>query len=336
VKQYTARYFTHAIINLINIQLFITLISLPILIAWGLPTALFSVIGNIIFSPFLTAHILLSSLLFVCALFGVQCPPLAWLLDMLNALWIMLLNCFPEGAHIGFPRPPLIMLMLLALITIIILHAKQLTRIHKITLYTLLLIGIMSSSVFYQYMQQRIVEIPCGSGSVQLLSLQNKSIVIDQGYIGQRISAPSWAEYTLLPTILKETGHTTIDILVVLRPTIFTFNALESLCHKNAIRTLYLPFWSAEAHKKLCAAYTAFNTVARSHDCTIIRFGCNADLTLIPHHNLRLSGDESRTNNPFINAYIRGTIDNKSFSFYASPHEKRRKMVKRLVSPSTS
>jgi len=331
MSKYTAAFFRYYFLNLINIQLFVTLISLPIFIAWGIPISLFSIIGNIVFSPFLTAHIFLSSIIFLCAFFGVTCIPLLWLLDKLSIFWLILISYFPETAQIGFARPPAPFLLLLALATLTILHAKQLTQYKKIILYTFLLTSMILCSELYRRLQKSIIDIPCFNGHVQLLTINNKCTLIDQGYMGQRISAPSWAEYTLMPTILKSTGRASIDVIVALKPTIFTLNALEVLCRKRAVHTIYLPIWSGKNEHKLYAAFTAFIQTAAAHQCTVVRFSNNQIIPIVAQGadgSITLSTiDKNSTKNGIIfpKAAVSGIIDNKPFNFYASHHNRQKK-----------
>ena len=125
MSKYTATYFRHYILDLLNIQLFVTLISLPIFIAWGIPIPLSSILGNLIFSPFLTMHIFLSSLIFMGALFDISCTPLLWLLDKLSITWITLLTYFPTPLQVGFPALSMPALLAIAIITLLILHKSD-------------------------------------------------------------------------------------------------------------------------------------------------------------------------------------------------------------------
>ena len=54
------------LVRSIQLQLYLTLISGPILVYWGLPVSVASPLGNILFHPLLTAFLFLSSLIFFC------------------------------------------------------------------------------------------------------------------------------------------------------------------------------------------------------------------------------------------------------------------------------
>ena len=79
MKQPLNRFYNH-IIQFLQVQLFLSLASLPILVAWGIPFSLATVAGNFLFSPFLTLFLLLSSLIFFTELIFI---PNAWLIFFL-------------------------------------------------------------------------------------------------------------------------------------------------------------------------------------------------------------------------------------------------------------
>jgi len=60
------------LINFLHSQLIVTLVALPILVAWGLPSSVMTFIGNLVFAPVLTIIIILASLLFFTQLVGIS------------------------------------------------------------------------------------------------------------------------------------------------------------------------------------------------------------------------------------------------------------------------
>jgi len=183
----------------------------------------------------------------------------------------------------------------------------------------------------YGRTQEAVLDIPCFSGNIHLLVTHNTSILIDPGYMGQRISAPSWTEYTLVPTCIQKTGKAFIDHVVILQPTIFTFNALEILCKKSFLKTVYIPLWSGENERKWCKPFTTFKEAAATHGCTIVRFGKDIEIPIYPKNNSHSCIMLNTCNRPdiikngihFANAHIAGIIDNKPLSFYAAVYKKQ-------------
>src|SRR5262245_46384432 len=76
------------IVRFIHVQLFITLISLPILIAWGMPISLLTFAGNLLLSPVLTVFLLLASLIFFCHMLFIPCGILIKLLEQVTSWWL--------------------------------------------------------------------------------------------------------------------------------------------------------------------------------------------------------------------------------------------------------
>ena len=95
----------------------------------------------------------------------------------------------------------------------------------------------------YGHLNPQVEQIPCHNGSLTIIAHNNSLTIVDPGFLGQRISAPTWVEYTLIPLLLKKYGHTTIAHLIILQPTIITFEALDALSNHAIIETLYIPSW---------------------------------------------------------------------------------------------
>src|SRR5579872_4558069 len=124
------------------VQLFLTLISLPIIIAWGLPISLLSPIGNFIFSPFLTAFLLLSSIIFFTQIISIPNYPLILLLENLMPLWHYILSFSSSSAMFAFKKPPLFILIVIPLVTLF------LSRHYRLRMPQYKLLGLFGMSVF--------------------------------------------------------------------------------------------------------------------------------------------------------------------------------------------
>lgn len=70
-------------------------------------------------------------------------------------------------------------------------------------------------------------------------STPKKLVLVDPGVIGQRISSCSWIEYTLIPHIIKTTGKTRINHIILLQPNKVTFDAIALLCTKIEVKNIY-------------------------------------------------------------------------------------------------
>ena len=344
-KRYYSRVFTmynristvyNRVIDTINIQLFMTLISLPICIAWGLPVSTLTVLGNLLFSPFLTAYIFVSSLVFVTLFFSYACKPLLWLLNILTDLWMSALHYMPAPLYIGFSYN--IIIIIIPAIAALYIASSCYAKITKTICYAAVLSCLMVYTYFAQYTQEMIVAIPYFDETVHVIITDNTSILFDHGCIGKKISASSWAEYTLLSELTKKTGRTTIDHVIVTQPTIYTFKALMILIQKKAIKTIYIPYWSGPSAKKLYYAFMTCKKACDTHNVHLVRIGYNHYSTLTLHKKATINTDKKciiRNNIQFPLVQMMSIIDNKLFSSYASSSKKQKNSIRPAMAHSS-
>jgi hypothetical protein len=179
------------------------------------------------------------------------------------------------------------------------------------------------------YTPAKIVEcIPCNSGQVVLIKDQNKTTLVDPGFIGQRLSMPSWIEYTLRPHLIKKIGSTKIDNLIILQPGKLTFEAIELLSSKLTIDTIYLVLWQgllphkewrsfaamkktlAEKNiklKRITAFYTTYVPFDDTHDLVISPLEENIQHTEITYPALSVSC----------------CVDKQKVTIYSAKHKKQ-------------
>lgn len=110
--------------DFIHLQLFLTLISWPILIAWGLPLSLMSLLGNFIFGPVVTLFLFVSALIFFCELVGIPNGSLVWLLDKITDWWVFIMHHSSSRWLISAPAPSLLALAVLPFCALAILYFK--------------------------------------------------------------------------------------------------------------------------------------------------------------------------------------------------------------------
>lgn len=318
-------YFTH-------LQLFLTLISLPILIAWGLPLSLLSPLGNLIFGPALTIFLLLSSLIFFCELVHIPNTLFAWLLDHVTSIWTWCLAGDHRSMLMGFGRPPLGILIALPFVACAIVHYRPTHARKKATVWLgVLLITMCASFKIKDHLYSGLTKIAKERGEITVIKHHNELIVIDPGYLGSTVSASSWVSYTLIPEITKQTGSLAIDHLIVLQLNHATLDALTCLCTKITVKKLYLPWWSGilrgkgwQQYKKLSAALSLTNSKRIPlKDNSTITIG-NSDQPLL---SIKPTGKQLTYTTITYPVYcVDGTIDNHSFTIYAAKHTKAKRI----------
>src|SRR3989339_1295099 len=88
----------------IELQLLISIVVLPVLIAWGLPVSIMSILGNLIFTQLLTAFIFVSTLLFTTDLLGIPNYFIAQALELITNIWHYILSFGSAHWLVGFPE----------------------------------------------------------------------------------------------------------------------------------------------------------------------------------------------------------------------------------------
>ena len=116
--------FTRIVCNTLSLQLFVSLISLPVIIAWGLPLSLLSPLGIIIFGPLLTLFLFICALLFVSQLCGVPNGWLVMLLEGLSIGWRMCAPTWLDHFLYGFAMPPWWVLVAVPVVTLGVMHLR--------------------------------------------------------------------------------------------------------------------------------------------------------------------------------------------------------------------
>lgn len=262
------------LLKFIHIQLFVSLISLPILVSWGLPISCMAPVGNFIFGPFLLLFLGLSCLIFFTEILYIPNSFFIWCLEQLTTLWHKLLNFGSQSWLISFCKPsPWFFVLLIGATVAIVVH-KRLSSPGKSSLcFAVLLALAYGYLVFLNTPRYAIEQIPCYGKTLTAIKAPHQFALIDPGVLGRRISAPSWVEYSLLPHIRSTYGTNCLDHLVLLAPGIVLFDAVTQLISLIPVRHIYLPFWSGENPRGLGRAYMKMKEMAAKHKVILHRFG---------------------------------------------------------------
>jgi len=212
----------------LELQLLITVVILPILIAWGLPISIMSLIGNLIFGPFLTTFILVSTILFTCDFFGIPNTFVIITLEWITKIWHYCLSFGSPTWLIGYQMFMFPIACLVAIIACSIYLQKKHTQNQRIFYLIFLCACIPTTAYFFQN--------SCGSITVyqghqkfHVLQKNNLIYAFDCGALGARPSSQSWLEYTLTPAMIKAMGATHIDVLVLCKSNSRTNDAVQIL-----------------------------------------------------------------------------------------------------------
>lgn len=275
------RTFVRSLITFMHVQLFITLISMPILLCWGMPLSWLSFAGNFFFGPILTAFLLLCSLIFFFQLLYIPNGALIYALEKLTHAWMYIMHLPSYTALIALPKPPLAIAFIIAFIALLILHSKKIdTPLKGIGAYTIVL---FASGIFLAFTTRWIPPLQtldCHTGQVTLVYRANQLVLIDPGVIGRRICAPNWCQYTLMPHLAKEYGTTRIDYLILLQPNGVVFDAIAGLLEKIEIKKIYLPLWEGTIPRHWWKHYFRLIEQCKKSDCILIRLHSKSERSI--------------------------------------------------------
>lgn len=259
------------LVRSIQMQLYLTLISGPILVYWGLPVSVASPLGNILFHPLLTAFLFLSSLIFFCQILHIPNSIFVCALQKTSHSFHYLLGLGTQQWLMGFAKPPLWILLALPIATGLIFCCKK-TRTPYRSIGCLLALSVLFG-VYLKYTSNPlpVTSIPCNRGHISLLYTGNQTILIDPGVLGARLSSSSWVEFTLVPTIIKMTGKTTIEHLIILQPSQLTFDALCALANACHVKRIYMPLWQGLMSQGQKRSYAQFMESVKTNNIKLIR-----------------------------------------------------------------
>lgn len=315
--------FKNNLIKFIHLQLFITLISIPVLLCWGMPISLLTFAGNFLLSPILTAFLLFSSLIFFCQMLHIPNGIFIFCLEHITHWWLKFMKLANAQFLLGLSQPSIILLLAIPIAAALILHHKKINTAYKgIACYGIFMIMILGYLHWYGKPVISIDTLDCNKGKITIVNAHNQIVIIDPGVIGRRLSAPSWCEYTLMPFLVKKYGSTTIDHLVLLQPNKIIFDAILSLQEKIIIKNLYIPVWEGPLPKYWWSSFFKLKDACTDKQCKLIRLGASTrEIILSDHDQLSIKAlPEQLQSNEFTYPafHVHAQVDNQIVEIYSS------------------
>lgn len=305
-----------SLLKSMQLQLFISFISLPFLIGWGLPISLLTPFSTLIFGPFLTCFLLISSLIFFLELLYLPNALFIWLLELVTSIWLACLNLEQRAWLIGFTKPPMIVLALIPLIALAAVHSKKIISIPlRTSVLALLLVGTCVGLKLFPYNQQPITNIACHRGDIMLINKNNTLIMIDPAFIASKPSYESYISYTLLPEIIQLTGRMSIDHLIVFKFNKRILDALQYLATKITIKNIYLPAWKGRIPPFAWRSYVQLKKTLAASDGKLLSLSWKKKICLDATNTLFIEPNDTKEVSYYDATYqslsVKGTIDNQ-------------------------
>lgn len=260
-----------------QVQLFLSLASLPIIISWGLPLSVMAPIGNLVFGPFLALFLLCSSLIFFTELLTIPNGLFIFILDKVSTLWLGCLSWGSKHWLIGLYKPPLIPVICIVLCGFFVMQHKKLGQLYpSIVCLSILLIG---TTGYLVLSRPRSCEfhVPCAKRQVQITVSQGTVTLEDHGALARKFSPESWVQYNLLSELTQQIGSTTIHRVIIKDPGTLTFQALTALCEHADVKVIELPYWNHELSKAGWRAFFCLRSTAKKEKTTIVRIPLQKD-----------------------------------------------------------
>ena len=226
-------------LRFIYAQLVVTLISIPFLIAWGLPLSYVSPISNLIFTPVISLFIILSTLIFICELISIPSTLFTIALTYTADLWNFILNYGSNSWLFGLVCHSQLILWLCVGGTIVLL---LLTHHHPLNRKILLFTAYLSICIFYFHHMTPVYNgstiLQHNKSSLTITRTDGITNLIDSGLLTRRTNQHSWAVFTLRPALLQFTGSLSIDTITcpkINKSTLITLATLLDYFHINKI-----------------------------------------------------------------------------------------------------
>lgn len=207
LKNYITRYLT----SFIELQLVITLMSLPVLIHWGLPISYMSPLANLLFTPILIVFLWVSCIFAICAIIHLPCWPLVWLLDQLTDVWLWILSFAHPSWLMGFQYKTIWLAMLIcALIVMLYTYIKPSTKMAISFLFTCCLTMLLARIYINTDCYKKLDDL-----AMIAIRANKKTYVIDYGALCKKQNFHMNIDYTIIPELAKQAGITTVDTLIL-------------------------------------------------------------------------------------------------------------------------
>lgn len=220
--------------SFLELQLIISLLSLPVLIHWGLGVSCMLPLANIIFTPLLALFLWCSCIFAICTTIHIPCQWLVIILDILAHIWHYLLSFAQPSWLIGFHHQMLWLATMIALFLIFIYTFFYPNKKQSL----ILLISCCCLILAIKWMSQKNCFFKVKNLPLYVLQLNNKTFLIDNGALCSKQNFYSWIDYTILPALIKTGGITTIDTLVLYKPSKKLIPVVKQFAQQAMIKTI--------------------------------------------------------------------------------------------------
>ena len=221
--------------SFLELQLIISLLSLPILIHWGLAVSYMIPLANLIFAPLLALFLWCSCLFALCAIVKIPCSWLVILLDWLANVWHYFLSFATPCWLIGFQHQ-MIWLAIFCAICVFFVYSFFYPRKNISLIFLMFCCAVLFSTrwlIIKKNCFYKINDIP-----LHVLRINNKTYLLDSGALCSKQNFYSWIDYNILPELIKAGGITTVDTLVLYKSNKKLVKIVKQFAKQAMVKTI--------------------------------------------------------------------------------------------------
>ena len=265
------------LLTFLQTQCALTIVSLPIIVYWGLGISTVAVIGNLLFTPLLMFFLFVCTLMFFAALCQLPHGMLDEMLNVVAGFWHQVLSFSNQRWIIYCVRPHVVILILPVLALILCLRHPTICTPGR----RLLAMGsILALFLGYCSLQQRYT-----TYAYPTLTLYEKLYVVvradgtltvlDHGFCSRKKSPDKVVDFQVLPVLAQTYGNMPIAEYTILKPTRGSMKAAEQFCKKLAVTQVVLPYFTAPADKGTWRAYFELKRMLEEKGIRLVRYNPN-------------------------------------------------------------
>jgi len=237
--------------DLFFVQIIATLTSMPILIIWGMPLSIMSLLGNFLFTPIMILFLIISSFLFFTEIVGIPNQFFAVILDYTTEVIEFLLSFGSKKWLIATPFSSKLVIIFIPIIsTIILLNNKIKFLFLKILIATLFIIITIGYLKFSNQIQFQSIFLD-KENKLLLQCDENKNItLIDDGAFNKKQSIETFINFELTPFLIKKFGTLEINQLILNKSSIRSFQSALELFKTFQIKSIKVKINSKKLNEK--------------------------------------------------------------------------------------
>lgn len=259
--------------NFVQSQLIVPLVSIPILVGWGLQISIMTFIGNLIFAPILTIFLILSSIVFFTELLGIPNFFIVKALEFITIFWDIILSLGKKEWLFGFCKPSTFFLFLIPIVCFLILlfiKAKN-SKMKFLSLLGFCCLSIFCLSIVPKFFHKLPQSNTFYDGKLTInFDAEKNATLIDNGFFNTKASPEKTINYELKQYLIKTIGKTELQNVILLKPGCRTFRAAQELCSIFDVKTVTLPYFEKKLSKSAQREFFKLKYLLQKNEITFV------------------------------------------------------------------